>query len=84
MTNALNEIVRKLLPGDRKVLRSLPAVGTVFIRGGDYDFACNLFDLSLVTLTGGLKGWSAYAERTHRGAKVVELIKSAVEGAGDE
>jgi hypothetical protein len=72
--NALKEIVRKLSLEDQRVLCSLPPTGTLFIRGGDYDFACNLYNLGLVGLSGSLQGWSAYASRTDRGAKVVELI----------
>jgi hypothetical protein len=71
---ALAEIVRKLVPGDVRVLRRLPSTEALFLRGGDYDFACNLRDLGLATFEGGLEGWSAYVRRTERGLRVLDRL----------
>ena len=78
MTVALQEIISKMKPGDKKVLLSLPDKGSRFICGGDYDFAINLLDFGLATCEGGLDGWSAYFTRTDMGDMVVvELLNKA-------
>ena len=74
MTKVLKEIVSRLSPGDLSFLRSVPGSGELFVRGKEYDFAVNLYELGLVQLRGGLRGWSAYVSLTDRGRRVLEMV----------